>query len=95
MLHDYEWDTRPPNGNIIFLEGKIQEMDTYHRLSVPTFLIHGQKDKILSYKFTSLLEKEIRDCRLWIPEESTHSNIEEHPNYEKNIISFIKSNLTR
>ncbi|UCE15092.1 MAG: alpha/beta fold hydrolase [Candidatus Heimdallarchaeota archaeon] len=62
--------------------------------TVSTFLIHGKKDRILPWKLTPLLGKKIKRCEIWIPEESTHYDIEEHPDYEKNVINFIKSNFT-
>ncbi|MHA2245698.1 MAG: alpha/beta hydrolase [Candidatus Hodarchaeales archaeon] len=64
--------------------------DAASSITAPTFLIHGKDDDILPYGYTYLLQKNITDSKIWLPDKTGH-NIEEHPDYSKQIIGFIKS----
>ncbi len=62
-------------------------------ITVPCFLIHGKNDNILPSKYTPLLQKQIQaNCKMWIPDQTSHHDIEDHPDYEKQVIEFITSN---
>lgn len=62
------------------------------KISVPTFLIHGKDDNILPSKYTPLLQKEIQaKCKVWIPNQTSHHDIEEHPDYGNQILGFLAS----
>lgn len=68
-------------------------LDAASQISVPTLLIHGRDDAILPSKYIPLLQKEIANCAMWIPEKTDHHNIEEHPDYENRVIEFIKTKV--
>jgi len=67
-------------------------LEAASRITVPTLLIHGKDDEILPSKYTTLLQKEIIHSKVWIPDETNHYNIEEHPDYSNQVIGFINSN---
>jgi pimeloyl-ACP methyl ester carboxylesterase len=63
-------------------------------IKCPVLLIHGKNDQIFPYKYVQLLEKAIGDhSKSWIPENTDHHNIENHPDYEHKVIDFINLNL--
>ncbi|MFX0182577.1 MAG: alpha/beta hydrolase [Candidatus Hodarchaeota archaeon] len=66
-------------------------LDAAAYIDVPTLLIHGKNDDILPFELTKRLHEEIKDSKIWIPENTTHYNIEKHPDYEKNVVSFLES----
>lgn len=68
-------------------------LDAATCIAVPTLLIHGKDDDILPHEHTYHLQEEISNSQLWIPEAIDHYNIEEHPNYPNQVISFIESNF--
>lgn len=68
-------------------------LDAAANITVPTLLIHGKDDDILPYEYTCHLQKEIPNSQIWTPDAIDHYNIEEHPDYPNQIISFIESNF--
>ncbi|MFX1283085.1 MAG: alpha/beta hydrolase [Promethearchaeota archaeon] len=66
-------------------------LDAASHITVPTLLIHGREDEILPVKYTILLQKEIPYSKIWIPDQTNHSDIEKHPDYSTQVIGFIKS----
>ncbi|MFX0170743.1 MAG: alpha/beta hydrolase [Candidatus Hodarchaeota archaeon] len=66
-------------------------LDAAPYIDVPTLLIHGKNDDILPSELTKRLHKELKDSIIWIPENTTHYNIENHPEYEKRVMSFLES----
>jgi pimeloyl-ACP methyl ester carboxylesterase len=66
-------------------------LDAASHIDVPTLLIHGKNDDILPFEYTKLLHKVIKDSKIWIPDNTTHYNIENHPDYEKEVMSFLES----
>ncbi len=58
----------------------------------PIFLIHGKKDKIFPHKYTQLLKEAIGPhCNIWIPDNTDHHNIEDHPDYEIKVMEFLNA----
>ncbi|MHA2371298.1 MAG: alpha/beta hydrolase [Candidatus Hodarchaeales archaeon] len=55
-------------------------LDASSNIKVPTFLIHGKDDSIFSYEDTIRLGKNLA-CKVWIPENTSHFDIEYHPDY--------------
>ncbi|MFX0208330.1 MAG: alpha/beta hydrolase [Candidatus Hodarchaeota archaeon] len=76
-----------------FSKLEFSPLEAAPRITVPTLLIHGRDDEILPSKYTTLLQKEILNSKIWIPDQMNHHNIEEHPDYSNQVIGFIKSNL--
>lgn len=68
-------------------------LDAASLITVPTLLIHGKEDEILPYELTYHLQKEISQSQMWTPNGIDHYNIEEHPEYNNRVISFIESNF--
>ncbi len=68
-------------------------LDAASRIKVPTLLIHGKDDNFLPYEYTSLLQKNIVNSKIWIIDGTGHHNIEEHPDYSNQVIGFIESNV--
>ncbi|MFQ5980166.1 MAG: alpha/beta hydrolase family protein [Candidatus Heimdallarchaeota archaeon] len=65
-------------------------LDAASKIRAPTLLIHGKNDDILPYEDSVQLGRKL-DCQVWIPENTTHYNIEEHPDYASRIYSFLES----
>ena len=66
-------------------------LDASSDIICPVLLIHGKKDQIFPYKYAKRLQNAIgNQCKVWISEEMDHSNIENHPDYEKNVMKFLK-----
>lgn len=65
-------------------------LDASSKIKVPVFLIHGKDDSIFSYEDTIHLGKKLA-CKVWIPENTSHFDIEDHPDYSKQVISFVES----
>jgi len=57
----------------------------------PVLLIHGMKDEIFPPENTVLLGKKIKNSQVWLPEESSHYNLENHPEYALKVEKFIVS----
>ena len=57
----------------------------------PVLLIHGIKDEIFPPENTILLGKKIKKSQVWLPKESSHYNIENHPEYAMKVEKFISS----
>ncbi|MFW9916288.1 MAG: alpha/beta hydrolase [Candidatus Thorarchaeota archaeon] len=60
------------------------------KIKVPVFLIHGKEDSIFSYEDTIRLGKKLA-CKVWIPENTSHFDIENHPDYSEQVMSFVES----
>jgi hypothetical protein len=55
-------------------------------------LIHGKEDKVFPHKYTPLLKEAIGPhCNIWIPDNTDHHNIEDHPQYEGKVIEFLNT----
>ena len=67
-------------------------IEVANRIKVPTFLIIGNNDEIFPYKSAYELQSEIPNCKLWVPEDGTHSNLEDLPDYKENISTFLADN---
>lgn len=65
-------------------------LDASSDIICPVLLIHGKRDQIFPYKYAERLQNAIGNhCKVWISEEMDHSNIENHPDYEKNVMEFL------
>jgi pimeloyl-ACP methyl ester carboxylesterase len=60
------------------------------RIKVPTFLIHGMNDDLFPYEYTLELAEKL-NCKVWTPEDITHYDIENHPDYARKITDFVES----
>lgn len=67
-------------------------IEVANRITVPTLLIIGKKDDIFPYKSAKLLQSNIPNCQLWLPDEGTHSNLETLPDYGNKIFTFLHEN---
>ncbi len=69
-------------------------LEATSQIKCPVLLIHGKNDQIFPYKYVKLLENAIGDhCKSWIPDNTDHYNIENHPDYEQTVIGFIDANV--
>lgn len=68
-------------------------LDAVPSIRVPTFLIHGKKDNVLPYKYTVRLHRSISQSKIWILDNTSHHDIENHPDYSDQVIGFIESTL--
>ncbi|WP_455463376.1 alpha/beta hydrolase [Candidatus Hodarchaeum mangrovi] len=82
---------------IHMLQRKKYQKTDYSPLAVaetiekPVLLIHGMKDEIFPPENTVLLGKKIRNSQVWLPEESSHYNLEDHPEYASKVGKFLAS----
>ena len=54
------------------------------RIKSPVFIIHGNKDKLIPYRFSSRLEKlDIKHVKLFTIEGAKHNNLPEHNQYHE------------
>jgi len=67
-------------------------IEVANRISVPTLIIIGMKDDIFPYKPAELLKSEISNCQLWFPEDGTHYNLEDLPDYGSKTFTFLQDN---
>ncbi len=67
-------------------------LEVANRITAPTLLIIGKQDEIFPYKSADSVESNIPNCKLWVPDEGTHSNLEELPDYKRKIFSFLQDN---
>ncbi|MHA2226964.1 MAG: alpha/beta hydrolase [Candidatus Hodarchaeales archaeon] len=65
--------------------------DAASRVTIPTLLIHGEKDEIFPHEYTTHLKKRIEKCLIWVPEGTEHSNIDKHPDYSNQVNKFLLS----
>lgn len=66
-------------------------LDASSDINCPVLLIHGKKDHIFPFKYANLLKNAIGNhCKVWISEEMDHHNIENHSEYEKKVMKFLK-----
>lgn len=67
-------------------------LDIAPLIKCPILLIHGKNDKIFPHKYTPLLKEAIGPhCNIWIPDNTDHHNIEDHPDYEEKVMEFLKT----
>ncbi|MFW9992609.1 MAG: alpha/beta hydrolase family protein [Candidatus Odinarchaeota archaeon] len=66
-------------------------LDAAPKINVPVLLVHGKNDSTFPWKQTLMLQEKIANCKVWILDDANHFNIEEHPDYSKQIIDFVKS----
>jgi pimeloyl-ACP methyl ester carboxylesterase len=67
-------------------------LDVAPLIKVPTFIIHGKKDKIFPYKNSKHLHSHIKDSEIWLPKEGDHSNLEHQLEYREKIFNFLIQN---
>ena len=63
-----------------------------NRINAPTYLIIGKQDEIFPYRSAYTLQAKVPNCKLWVPNEGTHSNLENLPDYKDKISSFLQDN---
>ena len=73
-----------------FARKDFSPLDASSDIKCPIFLIHGREDKIFPHKYTPLLKEAIGPlCNIWIPDNTDHHNIEDHPAYEGKVMGFL------
>jgi pimeloyl-ACP methyl ester carboxylesterase len=72
-----------------FHQGDYSPLAIAPRIDVPTLLIHGKKDVIFPYQYSTKLGLEIKNSQVWTPESGTHFNYEQLPDYNHIVLSFL------
>lgn len=72
-----------------FLRKDYSPIDTASKITKPTFIIHGKNDSIFPFEYSIELKNEIKNSRIWIPEDGDHFNLETLPDYRTQIESFL------
>ena len=75
-----------------FARKDFSPLDASSDIKCPIFLIHGKEDKVFPPKYTPLLKEAIGlHCKIWIPDQTDHHNVEDHPDYEEKVIEFLNT----
>ena len=67
-------------------------IEVANRITVPTLIIIGKKDAIFPYRSAELLKSKVPNCQLWFPEDGTHYNLEDLPDYGSRTFTFLQDN---
>ena len=80
-------------GTLIALAARMDLTESLGKISVPTLIITGEKDKVATQADAELMHSKIRNSKLAIIRGAGHlSNLENSAEFNSALVSFLKEN---